>query len=61
MLIATNIRPQRFSSKAMILIQKLKLEIVETGKMNTPNTHICSFPWLGTGTSIKGGGFKFVI
>ena len=62
MLIATNLRVQRFSSKAMILIQKLKLPSRRNcGKMNTPNTHIRSLSWLGTGTSLNGGGFKFVI
>jgi hypothetical protein len=31
--------------------------------MDTPNTHIHdqAFSWLGTGTSIKSGGFKLIL
>ena len=36
--------------------------MVERGKIYTPKTQIpnCSLIWLGTGTSIKGGGNKLV-
>ena len=36
--------------------------MVERGKIYTPETQIqnCSLIWLGTGTSIKGGGNKLV-
>ena len=43
-------------------IPKSKRKFVERGKIDTPNTqiHDHSHSWLGTGTSIKGGGIKHV-
>jgi hypothetical protein len=40
-----------------------KKKIIERDKMDTPNTHIHdqAFSWLGTGTSIKSGGFKLIL
>ena len=38
------------------------INIVERGKIDTPNTQICdsSLSWLGTGTSVKSGWVKLV-
>jgi hypothetical protein len=43
-------------------IAKSNIKIVERGKIDTPNTqiHDTSLSWLGTDTSLKGGGVKVV-
>jgi hypothetical protein len=42
--------------------QNQNRQILEIGKIDTPNTHIhdCSLSWLGTCTSVKGGGPKLL-
>ena len=42
---------------------QFQIQIVERGKIDTPNTHINDRPlsWLGTGTTIKSGGIKLVL
>ena len=44
-------------------VPKCNRKIVETGKFNTPNTHIYdrSISWLCKGTPIKFGGVKLVL
>jgi len=43
--------------------QNQKIKVVESGKLDTPNTkmHDRSLSWLGTGTSIKTSGVKLVL
>ena len=42
---------------------KSNRKIVERSKVDTPSTHIYDplLPWLGTGTSIKGGGDELML
>jgi hypothetical protein len=44
-------------------IPKSNMITVERDKIDAPNTkvHGISLSWLGTGTSIKGGGVKLVV
>jgi hypothetical protein len=44
-------------------LTKCNRNIVERGRMDTPNIqiHDCSLSWLGTGTSIKSGRIRLVL
>jgi hypothetical protein len=52
---------QRYHTVGRIL--KSNIKIIGSCKIYTPSTqaHGCSLSWLGTGTSIEGGGDKLVV